>query len=187
MGWKGTHKIVGKTPLEAAAAIVEDYQLSCSTIEFVSQISPLFSDQWCNIKALPGANRLLKHLKNHGVPMALASNSPRESIEAKISYHDGWKSSFSVIIGGDEVRTGKPSPDMFLEAAKRLSMEPSSCLVIEDSLPGVTAGKVAEMQVVAVPSLPKQSHLYTAADEVVNSLLDLRLEKWGLPPFEDLL
>ena len=51
--------------------------------------------------------------------------------------------------------------------------------------PGVTAGKTAEMEVVAVPSLPKQSHLYTAADEVINSLLDLQLEKWGLPPFED--
>lgn len=46
--------------------------------------------RWHNIKALPGANRLIKHLKSHGVPMALASNSPRESVEAKISYHDGW-------------------------------------------------------------------------------------------------
>ncbi|CAJ2678425.1 unnamed protein product [Trifolium pratense] len=46
-------------------------------------------------------------------------------------------------------------------------------------------GKAAEMEVVAVPSLPKQSHLYTAADEVINSLLDLQLEKWGLPPFAD--
>jgi hypothetical protein len=51
--------------------------------------------------------------------------------------------------------------------------------------PGVTAGKAAEMEVVAVPSLPKQSHLFTAADEVINSLLDLQLEKWGLPPFAD--
>lgn len=45
--------------------------------------------RWCNIRALPGAVRLLKHLNGHGVPMALASNSPRESIEAKISYHHG--------------------------------------------------------------------------------------------------
>lgn len=51
--------------------------------------------------------------------------------------------------------------------------------------PGVTAGKAAGMEVVAVPFLPKQSHLYTSADEVINSLLDLRPEKWGLPPFED--
>lgn len=45
--------------------------------------------RWCNIRALPGGVRLLKHLNGHGVPMALASNSPRENIEAKISYHHG--------------------------------------------------------------------------------------------------
>lgn len=51
--------------------------------------------------------------------------------------------------------------------------------------PGVAAGKAAGMEVVAVPSLPKQSHIFTSADEVINSLLDLRPEKWGLPAFED--
>ncbi|KAL6990954.1 hypothetical protein U1Q18_009074 [Sarracenia purpurea var. burkii] len=117
--------------------------------------------------------------------MALASNSPRESIETKLSYHIGWKESFSVILGGDEVTSGKPSPEIFLEAAKRLDIDPSKCLVIEDSIPGIIAGKAAAMEVIAVPSLPKQSHLYAAADEVINSLLDLRPEKWGLPPFED--
>ncbi|KAJ0082473.1 hypothetical protein Patl1_10884 [Pistacia atlantica] len=117
--------------------------------------------------------------------MALASNSPRASIESKIFYHQGWKELFSVIIGGDEVKMGKPSPEIFLEAAKRLNIEPSSCLVIEDSVPGVTAGKAAGMEVVAVPSIPKQSHLYTSADEIINSLLDLQPEKWGLPQFQD--
>ncbi|KAJ8427432.1 hypothetical protein Cgig2_019044 [Carnegiea gigantea] len=74
---------------------------------------------------------------------------------------------------------------MFLEAAKELNVEPCSCLVIEDSIPGITAGKAAGMKVVAVPSVPKQSHLYTLADEVINSLFDVRPEQWGLPPFED--
>ncbi|CAN6687162.1 unnamed protein product [Malus baccata var. baccata] len=185
--WDGreVQKIAGKTPLEAASAVVEDYGLSCTTNELLSEITPLFSNQWCNIKALPGSYRLLKHLSGHRVPMALASNSPRENIETKLSFHQGWKESFSVIIGGDEVSSGKPSPEIFLEAAKRLNVEPSSCLVIEDSIPGVTAGKDAGMEVVAVPSIPKQSHLYTSADEVINSLLDLRPEMWGLPPFQD--
>ncbi|KAI9112882.1 hypothetical protein K1719_016199 [Acacia pycnantha] len=188
--WDGreVHKIVGKTQFEAAVAIVEDYDLPCSTmsweIPFI-EAEILLLSLWCNIKALPGADRLIKHLRNHGVSMALASNSPKESIEAKISYHDGWKNSFSVILGGDEVRTGKPSPEIFLEASKRLNVENSSCIVIEDSVTGVTGGKAAGMGVIAVPSLPKQSHLYTAANEVINSLLDLHLEKWGLPPFED--
>ncbi|GAV76484.1 Flavokinase domain-containing protein/HAD_2 domain-containing protein [Cephalotus follicularis] len=185
--WDGreAHKIIGKTPFEAAAAVVKDYGLPCETDEFMAEITPIFSDQWCNIKALPGANRLIKHLSGHGVPMAVASNSPRVDIESKISYHQGWKESFSVIIGGDEVQMGKPSPEIFLKAAKRLNVEPSSCLVIEDSVPGVMGGKAAEMEVVAVPSLPKATHLYTSADEVINSLLDLRPEKWGLPPFQD--
>ncbi|XP_044462013.1 bifunctional riboflavin kinase/FMN phosphatase-like [Mangifera indica] len=187
--WDGreAQKIVGKTPVEGAAAIVKGYQLPCTTEEFTAEITPMFNDQWCNIKSHPGANRLIKHLNVHGVPMAVASNSPQASIESKISYQQGWKESFSVIIGGDEVKMGKPSPEIFLEAAKRLNVEPSSCLVIEDSVPGVTAGKAAGMEVVAVPSLPKQTHLYTSADEIINSLLDLQPEKWGLPQFQDWL
>jgi riboflavin kinase len=185
--WDGreAHKVAGMTPFEAAAAIVEDYELPCATDQLIAEITPMFSDQWCKIKSLPGASRLIKHLSSHRVPMALASNSPRKSIESKISYHQGWKESFSVIIGGDEVQTGKPSPEIFLEAAKRLNVEPSSCLVIEDSMPGVIGAKAAGMEVVAVPSLPKQTHLYTSANEVINSLYDLKLENWGLPPFDD--
>jgi len=131
---RGAHKIVGKTPLEAAAVIVEDYGLPISVNEFVSEITPMFTDQWYNIKALPGANRLINYLRGHNVPMALASNSPRASIERKISCQTGWKESFSVIIAGDEVTAGKPSPEIFLEAAKRLNIDPSKCLVIEDSM-----------------------------------------------------
>lgn len=185
--WDGreAHRTIGKTPFEAAAAIVEDYELPCSTEDFLKEFNPLFSDNCSNIKPLPGAKRLINHLQGHGISMALASNSPRLNIEKKISRQQGWKDSFSVIIGGDEVRTPKPSPEIFLEAAKRLNVEPSSCLVIEDSVTGVTAGKAAGMEVVAVPSIPKQTHLYTLANEVINSLYDLRPEHWGLPPFED--
>jgi len=51
--------------------------------------------------------------------------------------------------------------------------------------PGVTAGKAAEMCVTAVPSVPKRTAEFSSADEVINSLLDMRPEKWGLPPFND--
>ncbi|KAK1375252.1 Riboflavin kinase [Heracleum sosnowskyi] len=185
--WDGreAQQIVGKTLSEAAAVIIDDYGLSISADELISEFTPMLSDQWCNIKALPGASRLIKHFRGENVQMALASNSPRVNIEAKVSYQSGWKESFSVVIGGDEVTAGKPSPEIFLEAAKKLNIDPSKCLVIEDSLTGVMAAKAAGMKVVAVPSLQKQSHLYTAADEAINSLLDLQPEKWGLPPFQD--
>lgn len=182
---RGDEKRLGKSPLEAAALIVEDYQLPCTPQQFMSEIWPSFENIWCKVKPLPGAVRLIKHLQSHSVPMALASNSPRKNIEEKLSYQQGWKESFSIIIGGDEVEKGKPSPQIFLEAAKKLHAEPSSCLVIEDSLVGVTAGKAAGMEVVAVPSIKKQATLYTEANCVLSSLFDLRPERWGLPPFED--
>lgn len=50
---------------------------------------------------------------------------------------------------------------------------------------GVTAGKAAGMEVIAVPSIPKQADKFNTASEVLNSLLDLEPEKWGLPPFEE--
>ncbi|KAI7738166.1 hypothetical protein M8C21_007549, partial [Ambrosia artemisiifolia] len=182
--WDGreVHKIVGKTPLEAAAVIVEDYALPLSKEDFLSEFSPI----WCKLKAQPGAYRLIKHLRGHGVKMALASNSPRANIDIKLSYHLTLKESFAAIVASDEVKEGKPSPEIYLEAAKRLNIHPSKCLVIEDSQPGICAAKAAKMEVVAVPSIPNQPHLYTAADEVIISLLDLRLETWGLPPFEDI-
>ncbi|CAM0901460.1 unnamed protein product [Alopecurus aequalis] len=182
---KKAHKFVGKTPSEAAAVVLEDYGLPYSTEEFLSMINPMFSEQWGNIKALPGANRLIKHLKSNRVPTAVASNSSRSNIDSKIYCHTGWKEYFSAIVGVDEVEKGKPSPDIFLEAAKRMNADPSNCLVIEDSLPGLSAGKAAGMHVIAVPSVPKRTDEFSSADETINSLLDLRPEKWGLPPFND--
>jgi len=111
------------------------------------------------------------------VPTAVASNSSRSNIDSKISCHKGWKEYFSAIVGADEVEKGKPSPDIFLEAAKRMNADPSNCLVIEDSLPGVSAGKAAGMHVIAVPSVPKSTDEFSSADEIINSLLDLRPEK----------
>ncbi|XP_047069152.1 bifunctional riboflavin kinase/FMN phosphatase-like isoform X2 [Lolium rigidum] len=148
-------------------------------------ITPMFNEKWGNIKALAGANRLVQHLRSKGVCVALASNSPRENIRAKIACHPGWEESFVAIVGGDEVTRGKPAPDIFVEAAKRMNSDPSNCIVIEDSLQGVLAGKAADMHVIAVPSIPKSTAEFGAADEVINSLLDLRLEKWGLTPFVD--
>eukprot|EP01018_Ginkgo_biloba_P004735 Gb_38742 [translate_table: standard] len=182
---RGEEKRLGKRPLEAAECIIEDYQLPCTAEEFLAEISPWFEGRLSQARALPGASRLIKHLYKHGVPMALASNSERKNIDTKLSFQPGWKEYFSVIIGGDEVKAGKPSPEIFLEAAKKLQVKPECCLVIEDSLPGVAAGKAAGMEVIAVPSIQSQISLYSAADHVLSSLLDLRPELWGLPPFED--
>ncbi|KAJ0986018.1 hypothetical protein J5N97_004374 [Dioscorea zingiberensis] len=178
-------KRLGKMHKESAAAIVVDYQLPMTAEEYSAAIMPLYHQKWPQATALPGVDRLMNHLHKHGVPLALASNSMKKHIELKISHQKGWKECFSAILGGDEVNHGKPSPDIFLEAAKRLGVDISKCLVIEDSLVGVRAAKASGAKVVAVPSLQCHVEYQELANCVLNSLLEFRPELWGLPAFED--
>lgn len=175
-------KRFGITMKQAAVAIVMDYDLPLSPSQFLDEITPMYKERWPLAKPLPGANRLIMHLYKHQLPFALASNSLSGNIEEKIS-HRGWKEYFSVILGCDQVKAGKPAPYIFEEAAKRMGIDASCCLVIEDSLVGVEAAKAAKMKVVAVPSLESQA--YCDADLVLNSLLEFQPELWGLEPFDD--
>lgn len=178
-------KRLGMTLKDSAASVVKDYHLPFTPDEFVQQIIPMYQEKWKYAKALPGANRVIKHFHDHGVPMALASNSLREYIEAKISHHRGWKELFSVILGSDQVKAGKPAPDLFEEAAKQMGVDAVHCLVIEDSVVGVKAAKAAGMEVVAVPSRGEAAGCSSLADTVLHSLLEFQPEHWGLPQFED--
>lgn len=82
-------------------------------------------------------------------PLALASGSERPVIEAVLDI-EGLRRHFRVVVSSSEVARGKPAPDVFLLTARRLRVAPESCVVIEDSKPGVAAALAAGMRVVAV-------------------------------------
>lgn len=183
---KNDQKRLGRTLKETAIAMVTDYDLPLTPDQYVEEIVPMYRQGWAKARALPGANRLIKHLQKCRVPFALASNSLRDYIDAKICHQQGWKECFSVIVGSDDVQSGKPSPDIFIEAARRMRIDATRCLVIEDSLVGVQAAKAAKMKVVAVPSY-NEADCSSMADSVLHSLLEFQPELWGLPPFDDWL
>jgi HAD superfamily hydrolase (TIGR01509 family) len=88
----------------------------------------------------------------HGTaPMAVASGGHRE-IVIKTLDALGLTEFFETVVGMEDVERGKPAPDPFLEAARRLGVEPEACLVFEDSPTGIDAAKAAGMQYVFVPS-----------------------------------
>ncbi|KAL5731189.1 hypothetical protein ACHQM5_003944 [Ranunculus cassubicifolius] len=178
-------KRLGMMHMESVTSIVKDYDLPLTPQQFSTEIMPLYHQKWPLAKPLPGVNRLILHLRKHGVPFALGSNSITINIENKISHQHGWKEAFSTVVGSDQVKFGKPSPDIFLEAAKRIGIDPAHCLVIEDSVVGVMAAKAAGMKVVAVPSLKAQADTYSSADYVLHSLLEFQPELLGLPAFDD--
>ena len=109
-----------------------------------------------------------------GWPSALASSAHPHVIGAALAA-TGLTAIFRVVVSSDEVPHGKPEPDVYLEAARRLGYEPGRCLVVEDSLNGVRAAKRAGMTCVLVPNLtiPPAPGTAELADLVIDRLADL--------------
>ena len=87
------------------------------------------------------------------------------------------------IVAGDDpaVEHGKPAPDIYLEAARRLGVDPSECLVFEDAMSGVKSGKAAGCVVVAVPDPRMEKHVFEGvADVVLDSLSQFDGRQWGI-------
>ncbi len=108
------------------------------------------------------------------LPVAIASSSHRDVIDAAIAAL-GLRPDMGAIVSSDEVATGKPAPDVYSLAASRIGVLPGRCLVVEDSINGVRAGKAAGMTVVLVPnaSVPPPADAHAIADHVVASLAEL--------------
>ena len=119
--------------------------------------------------AFDDAVQAAAELRARGVPVAVASSSPRERL-ARTLAHVGLADAFDVTVAGDEVARGKPAPDLFLAAAARLGVEPAACVVVEDSPPGVAAGRAAGMATVAVCRAPGHQRSLAEADRVVQAL-----------------
>lgn len=111
----------------------------------------------------------LAGLRERGIAVAVASSSPRERLDRTLR-RAGLQGGFAVEVAGDEVARGKPSPDMFLVAAERLGTAPADCVVVEDSPPGVAAGRAAGMRTVAVARAPSDAARLGDADAVVDRL-----------------
>lgn len=98
--------------------------------------------------------------------------------------HENMFLSFQDIVSGDDpyVENGKPAPDIYLEAAKRLGMHPSECLVFEDAFTGAEAGKSAGCHVVAVPdSRMEREPFLDVADEIIDDMWQFSGKRWGIP------
>jgi HAD superfamily hydrolase (TIGR01509 family) len=97
----------------------------------------------------PGARALFDALHDDAIPVGLVTSSQRRFMDAVLS-STGFR--FSVTVCAEDVTTTKPDPEPYLLAAKLLDVDPSSCVVLEDSPNGVAAGEAAGCRVVAVPS-----------------------------------
>jgi HAD superfamily hydrolase (TIGR01509 family) len=107
-------------------------------------------------------------------PLGLASSSNRELIDLALEV-SGLDRLFQATVSSEEVARGKPAPDVYLEAARRLGVEPHACAAIEDSRSGILAADAAGMRVIAIPNrlFPPDEETLAAADVVLGSLAEL--------------
>jgi beta-phosphoglucomutase-like phosphatase (HAD superfamily) len=104
-----------------------------------------------------------------GLRLGLVSASPRRVIDA-ILETVGLSRAFETVVSGDEVARGKPAPDGYLMAARRLAVDPGQCFVVEDTRNGVLAAKAAGMTVAAVPGPATIHEDFSPADLILPSL-----------------
>ncbi|MBP1634462.1 MAG: HAD-superfamily hydrolase, subfamily variant 3 [Acidobacteria bacterium] len=124
------------------------------------------------VRPLPGVPEVVFELRSRGLRLALASASTRRVIAASLEAL-GLSDAFETRVTGDDVKQGKPSPEIFLEATRRLALPPSACLVVEDSYNGLQAARAAGIPCAVVPC-PSTAHQdFTDADARLSSLHEL--------------
>lgn len=122
----------------------------------------------------PGLLELLGWLEAAAIPKAVATSTRRARAQAKLE-QAGVLVRFAALVGGDEVARGKPAPDIFLEAAARLAIDPAACMVLEDSEPGMRGALAAGMTPVMVPDLlPPSAALLAIEPLIMATLHDVR-------------
>jgi HAD superfamily hydrolase (TIGR01509 family) len=145
------HDMMGMSSPEWSAYLHDELgvPLDPATIdrEVVSRMESLYRER---LPVLPGAVEAVRGLAERW-PLGLASSSNREVIDLALELA-GLAGDFAVTVSSEEVARGKPAPDVYLEAARRLGARPAACVAVEDSSNGLRAAAAAEMTVIGVPN-----------------------------------
>jgi HAD superfamily hydrolase (TIGR01509 family) len=129
-----------------------------------------------HLRLMPGAAATVERMAARW-PLALASSSNMPLIELALEL-TGLRRHFRAVVSSEEVARGKPAPDVYLEAARRLGVAPERCAAVEDSTNGLLSAHAAGMRVIAVPDprYPPEPEALALADVKLNSLEELTPE-----------
>jgi len=141
--------------------------------EVVERLTALYRER---LPAIPGAKEAVERLAAD-YKLGLASSSNRELIDLALELL-GVAHLFAATVSSEEVAHGKPAPDVYLEAARRLGIEPARAAAVEDSQNGILAAKAAGMRVIAIPNrhFPPDEQALARADVTLGSLAELTAE-----------
>jgi len=175
------HDMMGMSSPEWSAYMAEELHVPGTPEEINAAIVARMLERYGEAPPLlPGAVDAVRRI-GAWVPLAIASSSNRELIDVVLRV-SGLAADFSATVSSEEVARGKPSPDVYLEAARRLGVQAARCGAVEDSHNGIRSAKAAGMWVVAVPNAhyPPDDEALALADVVVPSVGELQVEHFAV-------
>lgn len=185
--WALKSRMMGMRQQEASELLVRELKLPISAAEYLEERNKLHEARFPDARPLPGVERLVRHLKQKGVPICVATSSFKDAFELKTRNNQHLFSLFDLIVTGDdaELKRGKPHPDIFLLAAKRMRSDPTKCLVFEDAPSGVEAALAAKMRVCWVPDPNVDCSRYqNEVDVILDTMERFEPLRFGLPSFD---
>lgn len=165
---------VGNTDHYMWSTLKERFNLEAAVEEIIEMKKEMFVEKFDEIELMDNFKELMFSLYNEGYPMAIASSNNRKIVN-KVVKKFGLNKYMKFIISGEEVNKGKPDPEIFLTAAKKINVNPECCLVIEDASNGVKAAKAAKMKCVGLENIYSGNQDLSEADLVINNLAELDL------------
>ncbi len=155
--WAQHERFVGISTQETLVLLKERYGLKAPAEQLLAETNRHYlALARAATRVYPEMRKFVELLAAEGVPMAVASGSSPEAIEAILT-GTGLDASLRTAVSADEVPRGKPAPDVFLEAARRLGAAPADCVVLEDAAPGAAAAHAAGMRCIAIPYVAAQA------------------------------
>lgn len=150
-----------------------------TTAEVIGLMTPLIRAGHETLPLLPGVQEVLDHARDLGCKVGLATGQDLERLPSRLrrlAIHEH----FDAIVTAEEVARGKPFPDIYLEAARRLGVDPEDCVALEDSVPGCEAALAAGMRVIACPSSVTAGCAFPADARRITTLLELLDAEGGI-------
>jgi HAD superfamily hydrolase (TIGR01509 family) len=174
---EATREMMGMSSTEWAAYLRDELDVRLDPGVISDEVVRLVQQDYSNrLPLLSGAVETVRELAAHW-PLGLASSSNRSVIDLVLEV-SALRPLFAATVSSEEVASGKPAPDVYVEAARRLGVMAEQCVAIEDSTNGIRAGLAAGMAVIVVPNahFPPDDAVLAAASVVVGSLADVTVD-----------